>query len=421
MSSPKIKYACRDQIEMHVGSLDQLLPPDHPVREVWAYVEKMNIDGLLRRIRSVKGEAGAPAFDPRTLICLWLYATIGGVSSARELSRLCEVHLVYRWITGGDSINYHTLASFRGNCGKELEALLVASLGLLQDEGFINLKEMTVAHDGMRVRASAGRDSMHRRGTIEESLQEARHYYQSLKERDTDPEEMTARRAAARDRAARERIERLEESLKAMEKLEKAQRVRTDRKPRELRASTTDPDAGMLRMANGGKDVAHNIQFTVEVDTRVVTSVHVPLHSSDTGTLVDAMKEHERLNACLPNRVLADQGFFKYDDIAELERTGCEVLLPDLYPKSKRVSVAKRNREYIDNWKERIESGHGKEVYKKRPSTVEWVNARARQRGLIQLPVRGLVKTHVIGLWHALTHNVERTISLRRQKARVSA
>lgn len=419
MVSRKLKYAVRNQVEMQLECLDQQLPPEHLVRELWAYVEQMNVCGLLTNIESFSGKPGAPAFDPRTLICLWLYATTDGVSSARKLSRLCREHLVYRWICGGEEINYHTLSSFRSVCGLTLENLLVGTLAILHDEGFLDLQKLSVSHDGMRVRASAGKDSMHRRGKVESSLQQAKIYYdelQTLTDNETS-DSINKRKKSARLRAAKERVERLEESLKTLETLEDNQRQRTDREVREPRVSTTDPDAAMLRMANGGKDVSHNIQFTVENKTRVVTSVYIAQGSSDTGTLVPAMIEHQRLHGQLPTQVLADRGFFKYKDIAYLEQRGTEVYLPDLYPDAKNRRVLKSEQPYIEKWKQRIETDAAKELYKQRASTVEWVNACARNQGLQQLLLRGRSKVWITALWHALTHNLRRIFSLRKELA----
>ncbi|NJL71938.1 MAG: transposase [Candidatus Competibacteraceae bacterium] len=415
MRPAKFRHAMREQVEVHVASLDDLVPHDHRVREVLAYVEALDLSALTDAIRSREGAAGAPAFHPATLLCLWLYATTEGVGSARRLSRLCEENIIYRWITGGDVINYHTLASFRTGCGAVLEDLLVASVAVLAEEGFVDLEGMTVAHDGMRVRAWAGRDSLRQRGSLESSLERARAYLREIGEREPAEDE-TPRRRAARERAARERAERLEQALEVIKDMEEAHRERTDREPRPPQVSKTDPQAAMLRMGNGGKDPAHNIQFTVETKNAIVTSVHTTYISSDTGTLCEAMELHAKRHHNLPRCVLADQGFFKYADIAELERRGCAVLVPDLYPNSKRRKVARGDKPFIEQWKNRIESEEAKALYRKRPSTVEWVNARVRSQGLLQLTVRGRAKAQIIGLWHALAHNIRRTFELRRQK-----
>jgi hypothetical protein len=196
--------------------------------------------------------------------------------------------------------------------------------------------------------------------------------------------------------------------------MEENKRKRTDRKTRETRVSSTDPDATMLRMANGGKDPAHNLQFTTEVRTRVITAVTVADRSSDTGMLLPSMQNHERIYGRLPACVLSDRGFFKYADIESLEDRQCEVLLPDLYPNSSHTRTASKT-PLIQQWRARMQSEEAKEKYKLRSSTVEWSNARMRQQGLWQLTVRGRIKVRAVGLWHALTHNILRTLALRRE------
>lgn len=416
MKKIRLRYAARDQVEIQVMSLDQMLPAEHLAREIWAYVEKMDLNGLQDEVGSLEGRPGAPAFDRRTLMCLWLYATADSVGSARRLSRLVGESLPYRWIAGGAAVNYHTLSDFRSRHGEALDRLLTASMAVLAAEGWVELENMTVAHDGMRVRASAGRGSMHRRATLERTLETAKAHVSRLKERCRRPDDNDdppgAGKRAARERAARERVERLNHALEVMEKMEGKQRVRTDRKPREPRVSSTDPEAAMLHMANGGKDPAHNLQFTTEVATRAITSVAVADMSSDTGMLLPAMENYKRAYGRLPVRVLADRGFFKYSDIEALEEGGCEVLLPDLYPTAQHVGKA--SGAPIDRWRRRMKTDAAKEQYKLRPSTVEWSNARVRQQGLLQLTVRGSVKVLAVGLWHALTHNILRTLALRK-------
>jgi transposase len=109
----RLRHAERDQIRFQQAALDELLCEDHPARVVWDYVCELDLSTLLEPIQAVeRGPGHAPA-DPRILMTLWLYATLRGVGSARELNRLCQHHAAYRWICGGVSMNYHTLADFR--------------------------------------------------------------------------------------------------------------------------------------------------------------------------------------------------------------------------------------------------------------------------------------------------------------------
>src|SRR5947208_2318094 len=97
----RILEADRFQTRLESMCLDELVSEDHPVRNVWAYVCKLDLGALYSRIASVETRAGRPATDPRILLALWIYATSDGVGSARRLEQLCVEHAAYRWICGG--------------------------------------------------------------------------------------------------------------------------------------------------------------------------------------------------------------------------------------------------------------------------------------------------------------------------------
>lgn len=78
----------RGQMELRANDLESLLPEWHRVRLVWAYVERQDLTGFYEDIRAVEGGVGRSAIAPEILLGLWLYATLDGVGSAREIARL---------------------------------------------------------------------------------------------------------------------------------------------------------------------------------------------------------------------------------------------------------------------------------------------------------------------------------------------
>ena len=129
------RAAERCQVEMRALSLDELVPADHRVRQVWAFSEQLDLSCLYDRIRAVEGRPGHPPADPRILLALWLYATIEGVGSARALARLCTEHVAFQWLCGGVSVNHKTLGDFRVDHGDLLERLLVDGFAALLRAG----------------------------------------------------------------------------------------------------------------------------------------------------------------------------------------------------------------------------------------------------------------------------------------------
>src|SRR6266545_3302924 len=199
-AAPRVLMAQRNQIALRPVDLEATVGPEHAVRDVWAFVERLDLSALYAEIGSVDGEAGRPAIDPQILMALWLYATVDAVGSAREIERLTEAHDAYRWICGGVNVNHHTLSDFRCARVDLLDELLTDSVAVLVNKGLVKLDR--VAQDGMRVRASAGTASFRRRSTLELCLKQARAQVQALKgELDADPDASNRRRRAARERA----------------------------------------------------------------------------------------------------------------------------------------------------------------------------------------------------------------------------
>ena len=111
-AEPRVQRPNRTQLEWRPVDLEARLAADHRARVVWDFVAGLDLRSLYQAIKAVEGHAGRPPIDPAILMALWLYATLEGVGSARALARLCEEHDAYRWICGGVSVNYHTLADF---------------------------------------------------------------------------------------------------------------------------------------------------------------------------------------------------------------------------------------------------------------------------------------------------------------------
>lgn len=183
---PRLRVAQRDQIVMRMLALDQMLPVEDEARTVVAFVEQSDLTKLYEGIKSVGGNGGAPPIDPQILLSLWLYATIKGIGSARELYRQCQHHLAFQWICGDVSVNYHTLSDFRVAHEAVLDQLLTEQIAQLMSVEAVTLEH--VAQDGLRGRASAGSSSFRRKPTREECLVEAQQQVTTLKdELQTDP------------------------------------------------------------------------------------------------------------------------------------------------------------------------------------------------------------------------------------------
>jgi transposase len=425
---PRLSVPDRQQL-LSPMTIDELLEPDHPARAVWAYVEGLDLTPLLDRIRARGHVAGRPAIDPRLLVALWLYATLSGVTSARELADLCLRHDAFRWLAGGVAVNYHTLADFRTDHPAFVEQLLTQSVEVLRRQGLIDLDR--IAQDGLRVRASAGAASFHRRVTLERLLEEARAELQELRQRlaahAASPQGVAAedppaaaphlsRREAAAIRHAEDRVERVEQALERMPAIEA--KLKPGEK-KEARVSTTDPKATVMKMADGGFRPAYNLEYATTCAGQAVVGVDVVTVGSDQGQMPPMLDQIEGRFGRRPKEVLVDGNFVSLEDIERVQSGGeCKVYAPVAKPKKETVDrhepKATDSKEAAE-WRKRMGTKEAAEIYKERAATAECINAQARNRGLRQFMVRGLEKVKTVATWFAIAQNMARSFALQPQ------
>jgi transposase len=411
-ATPRYETANRAQIELQPCDLEALLPPGHAARLVWRFVEGLDLSAFYAKIRAREGGPGRSPIDPKILVALWLYATMDGVGSAREVDRLCDSHDAYRWLRGGVSVNHHTLSDFRVDHQAELDALLTQSIAALLHRGIVTMAR--VAHDGTRVRGSAGAGSFRRGERLEDCVRQARKQVERTAKQTDAP--VNARAEAAQRRAAADRLARVEEALAQLPAVQAVKDRQTGKQRSEARVSTTDPDARVMKMADGGYRPAYNIHFATDVDSRVIVGVRTLNEGSDQsqmGPMLDAIAE--RLGRG-PAAYLADGGFVTKAAITAAASRDVTVYAPPMQraggPRSPAQPVA-GDSPAVAAWRTRMATDAATAIYKDRAATAEWVNADARtHRTLERTLLRRLTKVHTWALWIALAHNMVRTMEI---------
>lgn len=411
----RVRQPERRQVRWEPRELDALLPAEHKARAIWSFLEQLDLSAFYASIKSVWQGPGRPTTDPRVLLALWIQATVDDVSSGRQLARLCQEHDAYRWLGGGVPINYHMLADFRSAQRAALDELLTQIVAALMAAGAVTLER--VAQDGMRVRASAGAASFRRREGLEECLRQARERVTELSRRQEGPEQsLTRRQQAAEERAARERVSRVEQALAFLPVLQESKDLQHKRfaKPdrariSEPRASTTDPEARVMKMPDGGFRPAYNLQMATDTAYGVIVGVRVSNSGSDAGQAVPMVEQIEHRTGLRPHDYLVDGGFSSLKDITALTRRGLTPYAPIRQPKSRppeeRYLPHYGDTPEVVDWRQRMSTAAGKEIYRQRAACAEWTNAQVSRHGLSSFNLRGLQNAFAAGLLFAIAHN----------------
>jgi transposase len=409
--APRLREPERDQIELRNVDIDSLIGEDHRARVIWDYVEGLDLSELEDRIKAREHRPGHPPAAPRLLLALWLYATSDGVGSARALARLCESEDAYRWLCGGVSVNHHSLGDFRVGCADLLDRLLGEHLAALAKGGLVDLETLT--QDGVKIRANAGAGSFRREATLERQLALAQAVVEELKrETDADPTASHKRILAAKQRAARERRARVEAATAALAEIKRKRQELDDKggngkKPKEPRASTTDPQARVMKMPDAGFRPAYNVQVVSPAGETIVAAIAVENTGSDRGLMRPMMEAWAARKGRFPKRHLVDGGFCSAEDIEWAHSQGIEVYCPPTQSKSGADPYLPRPRDAqgVVAWRARMASHAGKAQYKDR-TICECIHARWRNWDLRQVTVRGIEKVRAVVLWYALTNNI---------------
>lgn len=408
--APRLLRPDRAQHVLEDACLDAQLAPDHRARLVWGFVERVDVGPLEQAIRSRPGRAGAPAIAPRLLLALWLYACLDGVGSARELTRLCEEHVAYRWLCGRVGVNHHTLSDFRGRCGPFLDGLLSDMIAALVKAGVVD--GSTIFQDGTKVRASAGSGSFRRESTLRRLREEAAAHVASVAAQADDPA-LSARVRKARERAARERLERVDGALEAMETLKqvKERNILSKGQARvsEPRASTTDPAARVMKTRGGGRDAAYNVQLATDAKSRAIVGVQVLQAGADNG-LSEAMRpEVERRTGVKVRRHVTDAGYISKPTVEREAAAGVERFLP--LPINVKGEVCTKvqpgDGPGVKQWRERMQTPEAAALLRQRSAVAETPNAELKtHRGMERLLVRGITKATSAFLMGAIVYNL---------------
>jgi transposase len=306
--------------------VDRLIPDDHAARAIWDLVGRLDLRPFYEAVKAVEGHPGQPPFDPRLMISIWVYGLSRGISSARELSEWCEWEPGLQWLCAMETVNYHSLSTFRVAHGEALKKLFVNLLAVLCAQGLVGMERVAV--DGTRIRSSCSEDSMRKGKGLEEYLEKAAAQVEAVEQ---EPEgEISRRQQAARERSQREQQERV---AAAQEQLRKLEQERGASEAEKVQVSVTEPEARVMKQPGGGGFApSYNLQLATDAKEKVIVGATLSDCGADTRLLETVIEEVQNVCGQTPAQVLVDGGYVSADNIGKMEERGIELVgpLPDV-------------------------------------------------------------------------------------------
>jgi transposase len=316
-----VKGLDRDQIMM--CSLDSFVDPESDARLIDAFVDHLDLDAL-KITKSKAASEGRPAYDPRSMIKLYIYGAEHGIRSSRRLASACKLNVEVRWMTGAVTPDFRTISDFRKNNIKALKGIMHEfnrRIAAAVEFGYISI-------DGSKIRANNSKDNNFTSHKLDDRIQwldaHIDEYLRQMDELDSieTAEEMELEGMLSRDT--------LEQKLQeAQERLERYKQYRDYMEENGLsQLSITDADAKLMKNKNGFQ-VSYNVQTAVDSETHLIRDFNMTNRVTDHGlmapTAADIRNEDEILEA------VADRGYENQEDMIKCLEDGIipHVILPD--------------------------------------------------------------------------------------------
>jgi transposase len=404
MAKVRTREPFRGQGVMRFEIPEDNLPEDHRARLLWRVVETLDLSPFTANAKALEGVQGRPLTSVRLLLTLWLYAISIGISSARKIARLTTSDDAFRWLVGDQRVSHDIIAEFRVAHAAALDKLFTDVLSALLHKGLVSLD--LVAQDGTRIRASASAPSFRSEAALEDCRQQAELHLKAVLAEQDDPEATEAEKRA-RLAAARDYQRRVDEAIATVKEL------RADpnrRKGKEPRASTTDAEARVMKMPDGGFRPGYNVRMATAGSPlggpRTIVAVQVTNVGSDMGSVTPMLTQIEARTGALPKKLLADANHANHGCIRRCAELGVEAIIP--VPARSQTPGSKGDHDApIAAWRERMSTDEAKESYRARASLCELPNAHLKQhQGLAQVLVRGVDKVTCVGILAALSANL---------------
>ena len=415
----RVKTPNRAQLILDVIDYEELIPQSHRARIIVSFVEKLNLETFYSEIRAREGLAGRSAFDPKLLLCIWLYATIERIGSARLIEKLCSLDCAFRWICGGIKINYHTLSDFRTENGDKLDRLLTDIVTTFVSSKIVKLK--SIAIDGTKIPASASHQSFKTKTKLQKIKKEVEYHVKALRqELAQDSHASNNRVEGARKRDILEREKKITKALSELPKIEATKEARKSKvkkgtKISEAKVSTTDPEARIMKFADGSIDAGYNCQVAIDPESYMVLSVDVTNQGNDKNLLKPIVENIESRYEATPERVLVDSGYPTHQDIIDLAEKENPILVYSPPPKKKEKikleSLRKREKkeanfaEPVKAFYKRMTNKISNKYYKRR-GRIETFNGILHNRMPTGFQLRGKAKVKSELLLQAIGHNI---------------
>ncbi len=268
---------------------------------------------------------GARGYNPLMMLKILFYAYYNGIRSSRKIEELCYVDIRFMFLSGNQKPDHGTINNFRKVNEKKISEIFVSTIDVAEEFGLIGHKIGPI--DGTKIKANASVSKTRTKKWIEEKKEEIEIYLKVSSE--IDEEENKTFGDHSSTEIPQESIDRKEVSkkLKKLKHLKECEEKMNDEGKEKI--NTTDPEANIMKFADGSKKPAYNVQSMVDHKNQIITAIQVTDEPNDIHQLIPMLEESKENCGRLPEDIPADSGYFSYENIENAKKMNANIYIPD--------------------------------------------------------------------------------------------
>ena len=342
--------------------LEELIPADHLARVVNRVVDLLDI----RELTSQEKIEGRPAYHPRMMLKILIYAYSQKTPSSRAIARRCGEDVVFMWLSGMQKPDFRTVSDFRKNNIKVLKKLFKQVVQICQKLGMVNLG--LVAIDGTKVKAATGDYGAKTKDALREALKTVeadieRYMAEGLAiDKAEDAiygENRTGQELPRKVKQALGKREAIVAAIKEIQEIKESDR--TGKK--EPKLNPLEKEARFMKHNGGRIRLSYNCQAAVDEEGGVIVAAEITNEANDKRQMLPMLEEVEETVEKKPEKAVMDAGYYSKENLE-----GAEILETDCYVTSRK-------------WEEEVQEkrGRGREKEEAKAVTTSFVNSPSQK------------------------------------------
>lgn len=305
------KYDQKQQFLLPI-SLEDFIAEDHISRILNDIIDAIDITALEAKY----SKDGCPAYHPRLLIKILLYGYSINIRSSREILKMTHTDTAFMYLAAMQHPDFRTICRFRSTHLDSIKNVFSHVVTVCKEMGMLGVGKISL--DGSKVKANA---SIKQSKTADALDKEIDKILKESIEIDKAEDEMYG------DSTPYQMPKELVDKTKRLEKIQAAKKKLEEENLEKI--NVTDNDAKIMKHKDGSLKPSYNGQIAVDDKEQVIVAADLVTDTNDVKQVDPMIQLIWATMGYKPTILLADAGYFSYDNIDLLNQIGTDSYIPD--------------------------------------------------------------------------------------------